>query len=43
MGQVVREEAAVDSGPPRLGVEFLILRDGARERIRSYVDAGGEN
>lgn len=40
VGQVVREEAAVDSGPPRLGVEFLILRDGARDRIRSYVEAG---
>jgi hypothetical protein len=22
-------------------VEFLILRDGARERIRAYVDGGG--
>jgi hypothetical protein len=41
VGQVVREHPTQDGGPPRLGVEFLILRDGARDRIRSYVDAGG--
>jgi hypothetical protein len=41
VGQVVREESAPDGSPPRLGVEFLILRDGARERIRSFVEAGG--
>jgi hypothetical protein len=41
VGQVVREDAPVDGQPARLGVEFLILRDGARERIRSYVEAGG--
>ena len=41
VGQVVREDpAASDGGPPRLGIEFLILRDGARDRIRSYVEAG---
>ncbi|PYQ54183.1 MAG: hypothetical protein DMF78_06910 [Acidobacteria bacterium] len=42
VGQVVREEPSLDSGPPRLGVEFLILRDGAREKIRDFVDAGGK-
>jgi c-di-GMP-binding flagellar brake protein YcgR len=41
VGQVVREHAGLDGGPPRLGVEFLILRDGARDRIRVYVDGGG--
>jgi hypothetical protein len=41
VGQVVREDAGVDGSPARLGVEFLILRDGARERIRSYVEGGG--
>jgi c-di-GMP-binding flagellar brake protein YcgR len=41
VGQVVREEPSPDGGPPRLGVEFLILRDGARDRIRSFVEAGG--
>jgi hypothetical protein len=41
VGQVVREDSSSDGGPPRLGIEFLILRDGARDRIRSYVDAGG--
>jgi hypothetical protein len=41
VGQVVREDPARDGGPPRLGIEFLILRDGARDRIRSYVEAGG--
>jgi PilZ domain len=40
VGQVVREDPASDSGPSRLGIEFLILRDGARDRIRSYVEAG---
>jgi len=40
VGQVVREDPASDGGPPRLGIEFLILRDGARDRIRSYVEAG---
>ena len=40
VGQVVREDAISDGGPPRLGIEFLILRDGARDRIRSYVEAG---
>ena len=40
VGQVVREDPARDGGPPRLGIEFLILRDGARDRIRSYVEAG---
>jgi hypothetical protein len=41
VGQVVREDAISDGGPPRLGIEFLILRDGARDRIRTYVEAGG--
>jgi hypothetical protein len=41
VGQVVREDPSSDSGPPRLGIEFLILRDGARDRIRAYVEAGG--
>lgn len=41
VGQVVREEPSPDGGPPRLGVEFLILRDGARERIRSFVETEG--
>jgi hypothetical protein len=41
VAQVVREEPGFDDRPPRLGVEFLILRDGARELIRAYVDAGG--
>ena len=41
VGQVVREDTIIDGGPPRLGIEFLILRDGARDRIRSYVEAGG--
>jgi len=36
VGQVVREHLALDGGSSRLGVEFLILRDGARDRIRSY-------
>ena len=40
VGQVVREDPGSDGGPPRLGIEFLILRDGARDRIRSYVEAG---
>jgi hypothetical protein len=40
VGQVVREDPTTDSGPPRLGIEFLILRDGARDRIRAYVEAG---
>ena len=40
VGQVVREDPARDGGPPRLGIEFLILRDGARDRIRSYVESG---
>jgi PilZ domain-containing protein len=40
VGQVVREDPAGDGGAPRLGIEFLILRDGARDRIRSYVEAG---
>jgi len=40
VGQVVREDPARDGGPPCLGIEFLILRDGARDRIRSYVEAG---
>jgi hypothetical protein len=40
VGQVVREDPVGDGGPPRLGIEFLILRDGARDRIRSYVEAG---
>jgi len=40
VGQVVREDPASDGGPSRLGIEFLILRDGARDRIRSYVEAG---
>jgi len=42
VGQVVREDLPLDGGPPRLGVEFLILRDGAREKIRDFVDAGGK-
>jgi len=41
VGQVVREDAIHDAGSPRLGIEFLILRDGARDRIRTYVEAGG--
>jgi c-di-GMP-binding flagellar brake protein YcgR len=40
VGQVVRENTS-DGQPAHLGVEFLILRDGARERIRAYVDGGG--
>jgi PilZ domain-containing protein len=40
VGQVVREDAPDGRHPARLGVEFLILRDGARERIRTYVEAG---
>jgi PilZ domain len=43
VGQVVREDPGRDSGPQRLGIEFLILRDGARDRIRTYVDAAGSN
>ena len=43
VGQVVRENAAEAGQPARLGVEFLILRDGARERIRAYVEGGGGN
>jgi PilZ domain-containing protein len=42
VGQVVREDPTADSGPPRLGIEFLILRDGARDRIRAYVEAGAK-
>jgi CheY-like chemotaxis protein len=42
VGQVVREDPTTDSGPPRLGIEFLILRDGARDRIRAYVEAGAK-
>jgi hypothetical protein len=41
VGQVVREDATRDGGSPRLGIEFLSLRDGARDRIRTYVEAGG--
>jgi hypothetical protein len=41
VGQVVREDAPDGGNTARLGVEFLILRDGARERIRAYVEAGG--
>jgi hypothetical protein len=40
VGQVVREERSED-GQSRVGVEFLILRDTARDRIRSYVEGGG--
>jgi CheY-like chemotaxis protein len=40
VGQVVREERSED-GHSRVGVEFLILRDTARDRIRSYVEGGG--
>jgi hypothetical protein len=40
VGQVVREDPPGEDGLARLGIEFLILRDGARERIRSYVEAG---
>lgn len=39
VGQVVRTERS-DDGRARVGVEFLILRDTARDRIRSYVEAG---
>lgn len=42
VGQVVREESPAHDGCPRLGVEFVVLREGARDRIRSYVEAGGE-
>ncbi|HEY4999376.1 MAG TPA: PilZ domain-containing protein [Usitatibacter sp.] len=42
VGQVVREDVAGEDGLSRLGIEFLILRDGARERIRGYVDAGAK-
>ena len=41
VGQVVREEPSTDGGPPRLGIEFLILREGARDRIRAYVESAG--
>jgi hypothetical protein len=41
VGQVVREQPPLDGGPPRLGVEFLILREGAREKIRDFVAAAG--
>ncbi|HUG53840.1 MAG TPA: PilZ domain-containing protein [Vicinamibacteria bacterium] len=41
VAQVVREEAGFDGRLPRLGVEFLILRDGARDVIRAFVEAGG--
>jgi hypothetical protein len=40
VGQVVREDPLGADGVARLGIEFLILRDGARERIRSFVEAG---
>jgi hypothetical protein len=43
VGQVVRDNSADGGQPARLGVEFLILRDGARERIRAYVDGGGSS
>jgi CheY-like chemotaxis protein len=39
VGQVVREERSED-GHARVGVEFLILRDTARDRIRNYVESG---
>lgn len=38
VGQVVREAAAVE-GRPQSGLEFLILRGNARDRIRAFVDA----
>jgi c-di-GMP-binding flagellar brake protein YcgR len=38
VGQVVREDPPGEDEVARLGIEFLILRDGARERIRHYVD-----
>jgi CheY-like chemotaxis protein len=37
VGQVVRE-AASTTGRPRTGIEFLILRGDARERIRAFVE-----
>jgi CheY-like chemotaxis protein len=40
VAQVVREEHSED-GHARVGVEFLILRDTARERIRTYVESEG--
>lgn len=42
VGQVVREDPAGADGLARLGIEFLILRDGARERIRAYVEGGAK-
>ena len=42
VGQVVREDPPGEDGLARLGIEFLILRDGARERIRSYVEGGAK-
>lgn len=38
VGQVVREAEPVEERP-RSGIEFLILRGGARERIREFVEA----
>jgi hypothetical protein len=38
IGLVVRT-AAVEAGRCRSGVQFLIVRDPVRERIRSYIEA----
>jgi CheY-like chemotaxis protein len=40
VGQVVRQ-AAVAPESSRLGVEFLILRGDARERIRAFIESDG--
>jgi DNA-binding response OmpR family regulator len=39
VGQVVREASAAAGDPYRFGVEFLLLRADARDRIEAFVDA----
>jgi hypothetical protein len=39
VGLVVRSTAAADAGGFQSGVQFLILRDPVRERIRSFIEA----